>query len=77
MTCSLAGSTAEDFLMEFTDEQKEECKRYLNYCVKEGALDVEDAEKIVKDENWKKVYGMMDYAENQRDVARDEGGEAR
>lgn len=59
----------EHFDMCYTKEHIKECLAYLNYCVKEGAIDAEEAKEMAEKKNWKEVYDMMGYGEYLADLA--------
>jgi len=44
----------------YSPEQIKECKDYLNFSVKEGYLDEDSAQDLIRTENWYAVYHMMD-----------------
>ena len=43
----------------YTAEQIQDFYDYLNFAVKEGYLDVDTAEKIMRDKDWAEVKKMM------------------
>ena len=46
--------------MNYSDAHIKECIDYLNFSVKEGNLDCDTADDIVRRKAWKEVYDMMD-----------------
>lgn len=62
-------------MKKYTKEQITECKAYLSYCVKHGAMDELEAGELVKNKEWKRIYDLMDYAEYLADSYKDEGGD--
>lgn len=54
----------------YTAKQIAECKHYLHYCVKMGALDIDEAQEIVRNEDWDYVYEMMFRADAHADAQR-------
>lgn len=47
-----------------------ECKSYLNYCLKEGAIDEVQAQELVDNEDWDAIEEMMALADYHADLAR-------
>lgn len=48
-------------------EDTDAYEHYLHYCVKHGGLEVDEAEEIIKNRDWKRVSEMMawsDYVAN-------------
>ena len=52
--------------------EEKEYKNFLGCCVKNGSLDVEEAEDIIEKKDWKKVQVMMDYADYYWDMAKEQ-----
>jgi hypothetical protein len=61
-----------------THEQKivmdKQFRAYLDYCVKEGCLEPDEAEQIVENKDWERVEYMMDYGDYLANSAEDERG---
>ena len=68
LLCKEEEIALEDIKHDISEERKQDFIHYLNFSAKEGFIDEEIAEEMIKNKEWDKIERMMDEADARADA---------